>query len=94
MHGNFSPDGRLIAYTSSESGKFEVNVETVPPSDKKSQVSTNGGYEPRWRADGRELYYLSEDHKQVIFGLSEFYRVFSLVNGGRARETDLLEGLR
>ena len=63
MHGNFSPDGRLMAYTSNESGKFEVNVETVPPSDKKSQVSTNGGYEPRWRADGRELYYLSEDRK-------------------------------
>jgi len=42
----------------------------------------------------KNLESLSEDHKQVIFGLSEFYRVFSLVNGGRARETDLLEGLR
>ena len=63
MHGNFSPDGSLIAYTSSESAKYEVNVETMPRSDKKSQVSTNGGYEPRWRADGRELYYLSDDRK-------------------------------
>jgi Tol biopolymer transport system component len=58
MHGNFSPDGRLIAYTSNESGRFQVNVQTLPLSDKKSQVSTNGGYEPRWRADGREIYYL------------------------------------
>jgi hypothetical protein len=50
-----------VAYTSNESGKFEVYVETVPRSDRKWPVSTNGGYEPRWRADGRELYYLSED---------------------------------
>src|SRR6476660_9444715 len=63
MHGNFSPDGRLVAYTSNESGRFEVYVETVPRSDRKWPVSTNGGYEPRWRADGREIYYLSEDRK-------------------------------
>ena len=63
MHGNFSPDGRLVAYTSSESGRFEVYVETFPRSDRKWSVSTNGGYEPRWRADGGEIYYLSEDRK-------------------------------
>ena len=63
MHGNFSPDGRLLAYTSNESGRFEVFVETIPRSERKWPVSTNGGYEPRWRADGRELYYLSEDRK-------------------------------
>ena len=61
MHGNFSPDGHLVAYTSNESGRFEVYVETVPRSDRKWPVSTNGGYEPRWRADGGEIYYLSED---------------------------------
>jgi Tol biopolymer transport system component len=63
MHGNFSPAGGLVAYTSSETGKFEVYVETIPRSDRKWTVSTNGGYEPRWRADGREIYYLSEDRK-------------------------------
>ena len=63
MHANFSPDGRLLAYTSNESGKFEVYVQTLPLSDRKWQVSSNGGYEPRWRADGREIYYLSEDRK-------------------------------
>jgi Tol biopolymer transport system component len=63
MHGNFSPDGRLVAYTSNQSGRFEIYVETVPRSDRKWSVSTNGGYEPRWRADGREIYYLSEDRK-------------------------------
>jgi Tol biopolymer transport system component len=63
MHGNFSPEGRFVAYTSNESGKFEVYVETVPPSDRKWLISTNGGHEPRWRADEREIYYLSEDRK-------------------------------
>jgi hypothetical protein len=63
MHANFSPDGHLVAYTSNETGKFQVNVQTLPLSDKKWPVSINGGYEPRWRADSREIYYLSEDRK-------------------------------
>jgi eukaryotic-like serine/threonine-protein kinase len=63
MHGNFSPAAGLVAYTSSETGKFEVYVETIPRSDRRWVVSTSGGYEPRWRADGREIYYLSNDRK-------------------------------
>ncbi|HEX3992656.1 MAG TPA: hypothetical protein VHX39_15920, partial [Acetobacteraceae bacterium] len=63
MHANFSPDGKLIAYSSNESGRFEVYVQTFPLTDRKWQVSTSGGYEPRWRADGREIYYLSEGRK-------------------------------
>jgi hypothetical protein len=63
MHGNFSPDGHLLAYTSNESDQFEVHVETLPRSDRKLLVSTAGRYEPRWRANGREIYYLSEDRK-------------------------------
>jgi len=62
-HGNFSPDGRLVAYTSNESGRFEVHVQTFPLTDRQWTVSTTGGYEPRWRADGREMYYLSLDQK-------------------------------
>ena len=63
LHGNFSPDGRLLAYSSSESGRFEVHVQTFPLTDRQWTVSTAGGYEPRWRADGREMYYLSLDQK-------------------------------
>ncbi len=63
IHGNFSPDGRFVAYTSNESGRFQVYVQTFPLSDRKWQVSTDGGYEPRWCGDGREIYYLSEDRK-------------------------------
>ncbi len=63
IHGNFSPDGRFVAYTWNESGRFQVYVQTFPLSDRKWQVSTDGGYEPRWRGDGHEIYYLSEDRK-------------------------------
>jgi dipeptidyl aminopeptidase/acylaminoacyl peptidase len=61
MHANFSPDGRFIAYTSNESGRHDVYIETLPQSDRKWPISINGGYEPRWRSDGREIYYLSLD---------------------------------
>ena len=63
MHGNFSPDGSLVAYASNESGRFEVYATTFPRADRRWPISIDGGYEPRWRADGRELYYLSEDRK-------------------------------
>jgi Tol biopolymer transport system component len=61
-HGNFSPNGLLVAYSSNESGRFEVYVSTMKK-DRQWQVSINGGYEPRWRKDGSEIYYLSEDRR-------------------------------
>jgi Tol biopolymer transport system component len=64
MHGNVSPNGRMVAYTSNESGPFEVWVQTVPTSDWKHSIG--GGYEPRWRDDGSELYFLSEDRKLMF----------------------------
>jgi Tol biopolymer transport system component len=70
MHANFSPDGRFIAYSSNESGRYEVYVETLPTSDRKWPISTSGGYEPRWRADGREIYYLAEDRKLMAVPVS------------------------
>jgi Tol biopolymer transport system component len=68
-HGSFSPDGRLVAYTSNESGRLEVKVQTFPLTDRQWPVSTTGGYEPRWRADGREMYYLSLDQKLMAVGV-------------------------
>ena len=52
-----SPDGRWIAYTSSESGSSEIYVQSFPSGGGKRQVSTGGGVGPQWRGDGRELYY-------------------------------------
>lgn len=58
-----SPDGRLIAYASTESGRPEVYVQTFPVSGAKWQVSTEGGEQPRWRRDGHELFYVAADKK-------------------------------
>lgn len=53
----FSPDSRMVAYESAETGRSEVYVQTFPAGGGKWQISTNGGIEPRWRGDGKEIYY-------------------------------------
>jgi len=53
----FSPDGRWLAYVSDESGRLEVYVQPYPGPGGKWQVSTEGGDEPVWAANGRELFY-------------------------------------
>jgi Tol biopolymer transport system component len=60
---HFSPDGQWVAYNSTESGALEVHVASFPASDKRRQVSLGGGGVPWWRADGRELFYMSRDGK-------------------------------
>jgi eukaryotic-like serine/threonine-protein kinase len=60
-HGQFSPDVHWIAYASNESGASEVYVRKFPDTGGKWQVSTRGGAQPRWRRDGRELFYLAVD---------------------------------
>ena len=70
MHANFSPDGSSIAYTSNESGRFEVYVQSLRPPARKWPISVNGGYEPRWRADGQELYYLADDQTLMAVPVS------------------------
>jgi eukaryotic-like serine/threonine-protein kinase len=57
--GRFSPDGRWVSYVSTETGGNEIYVQPFPPTGGKWQVSTGGGHSPRWRGDGRELYYLT-----------------------------------
>jgi Tol biopolymer transport system component len=59
----FSPDGRWIAYVSEESGRPEVYVRPFQGAAEKWKVSNAGGEEPRWRRDGRELFYLAPDNK-------------------------------
>jgi Tol biopolymer transport system component len=61
--GTLSPDGRWVAYASDESGAFEVYVQSFPGGGSKRPVSSGGGAEPRWRADGRELFYVSADRR-------------------------------
>jgi Tol biopolymer transport system component len=56
-----SPDGRWAAFLDSKTGKSEVYVAPFPRADTRWKISTGGGAEPRWRADGRELFYLAPD---------------------------------
>ncbi|HVT47416.1 MAG TPA: protein kinase [Vicinamibacterales bacterium] len=56
-----APDGRWIAYTSYESGRDEVYVDSFPTAGNRRQISVGGGMQPRWRRDGSELFYLSPD---------------------------------
>jgi hypothetical protein len=65
-HPQFSPDGRWIAYTSNESGRPEIYVQSFPPSSGKWQVSTHGGTHPRWRGDEEELFYVDPHGKKLL----------------------------
>jgi hypothetical protein len=64
-NARLSADGRWIAYTSNESGSFEVYVQPFPPTGAKWQVSKDGGHQPQWRRDGRELFYMAADRKLI-----------------------------
>jgi Tol biopolymer transport system component len=61
--GRFSPDGRWVAYVSDETGRPEVYVQSFPASTGKWKVSSDGGSQPVWRRDGRELFYLSRNRQ-------------------------------
>ncbi len=66
-----SPDGRWMAYQTNESGRFEVVVQPFPDAvGSKWQVSTAGGVAPRWRADGKELYFLAPDAKLMAVSVT------------------------
>jgi eukaryotic-like serine/threonine-protein kinase len=58
-----SPDGRRLAYESDESGVFEIFVRSYPEPGERRQISTGGGRQPRWRGDGKELFFVSPDRK-------------------------------
>jgi eukaryotic-like serine/threonine-protein kinase len=58
-NGQISPDGKWVAYASDESGVWEIYVTSFPGAAGKWQVSRGGGTEPRWRGDGKEIFYIS-----------------------------------
>jgi dipeptidyl aminopeptidase/acylaminoacyl peptidase len=54
-----SPDGKFIAYSSTESKRFEIYIQDFPPTGKRWSISTAGGTNPQWRPDGKELFYIA-----------------------------------
>jgi len=85
-YGNISPNGKFIAYTTNEAGRFEVFINTYPDLTGKWQVSTGGGRVPRWSRDGTELYYYTFQAKmmsaaiqtQPVFSLGRSIELFDL----------------
>jgi eukaryotic-like serine/threonine-protein kinase len=62
----FSPDGRWLAYISDESGRYEIYVQPYPGPGGKWQISTEGGREPAWNRNGRELFYRNGDKMMAV----------------------------
>lgn len=65
LNGQFSPDGRWIAYQSNESGRFEIYVKPFPGPGRRYTISNNGGIEPRWNPNDTELFYIDLDGNLV-----------------------------
>ncbi len=89
-----SPDSRWIAYQSNESGRYEIYVQSFPEPGRKVTVSQGGGSLPRWRRDGKELYYVSGDDKLMAVpvetgaGFSAGTPVLLFEIGGFGRRTN------
>jgi eukaryotic-like serine/threonine-protein kinase len=75
-HASFSPDGRWLAYQSEETGKDEIFVVPFPSLSSKWQVSTSGGEQVSWRADGKELFYIAPDRKLMAVSVDTAGGVF------------------
>ncbi len=80
---SFSPDGRWIAFSSTESGRAEIYVTSFPTSDRRWRISAGGGSQSRWRRDGEELFYLAPD--QTLMAV-EFQGQGSDIEVGPARK--------
>jgi eukaryotic-like serine/threonine-protein kinase len=61
--GGVSPDGRWFVYESDETGRHEIYVQSFPSAGSKWQITNEGGFQPQWRRDGRELFYLAPNRK-------------------------------
>jgi len=75
-NAQISPDGKWVAYASNESGDWEIYVTTFPAAAGKWQISRGGGTEPRWRGDGKEIFYLGPTEKLMAVPV-ETARTFS-----------------
>jgi len=70
--GQLSPDSHWMAYTSDQSGRREVYVRPFPPAEGQWTISIAGGEQPRWRGDGKELFYVAADGKMMAVPIKAF----------------------
>ena len=69
LWGQFSPDGRWMAYQSNETGRYEIYVRPFPREAGPIPISTAGGVYPRWSRDGNELYFIAPDAKMMAVSI-------------------------
>jgi Tol biopolymer transport system component len=99
VQGRLSPNQRWMAYASDESGRFEVYVRPFPDGTGQWTISVAGGMQPRWRRDGKELFYLAQDGRDgrrgddrwPAFSPSTPHALFSVEDPGRRAITDYAE---
>ena len=91
--GVFSPDGKWVAYESNESGRFEIYVRPFPGPGGQWQISTAGGEYPRWRADGKELYFVAPDNTLMAVAASAVGGTFAPGTPEALFQTHALAGL-
>jgi hypothetical protein len=70
IYGQLSPDSHWMAYTSDESGQRQVYVRNFPAGDQQWTISIAGGEQPRWRGDGKELFFVAGDGKMMSVAVS------------------------
>jgi Tol biopolymer transport system component len=68
--GQFSPDGRWVAFVTNESGRPEVFVQSFPGGQARTQISPSGGTEVRWSGDGNEIFYVGPDGKMMAVSIA------------------------
>jgi Tol biopolymer transport system component len=91
--GVFSPDGKWVAYASNESGREEIYVKPFPGPSGQWQVSTGGGTSPRWRRDGRELYYLAPNLKLMAVAVAAQGETFTSGTPAALFSTRMVPGI-
>jgi serine/threonine protein kinase/Tol biopolymer transport system component len=85
-----SPDRHWLAYQSDELGRPEIFVKGFPPTDTQWRVSTGGGLQPRWRRDGKELFYLAADGKLMTTAVRSNGGIFRAEVAQPLFQTDLM----
>ncbi len=86
FRARFSPDGRWVAYQSSESQQFEIYAAPFPGPGGKRQISTSGGIFPRWRRDGKEIFYVAPNGRLMT---AEVNARGSTIEVGQVRPLDI-----
>jgi WD40 repeat protein len=76
---SFSPDGKWVAFSSTEGGQAEVYVSSFPPNGRHWRISADGGSQARWRRDGKEIFYLAPDRTLMAASIATSKRELSVV---------------